>query len=277
MGNKNLITKEISLTLNEVAGLFSQAARETILFENFGKHVFEVNMILEKCGQESRILDVGGGMGVNLLCLRKLNPGLELHLIDRFEEYTVNNIMGDYKSALPLLSSSNINVVKQDFVEKPRLPYEDESFDIVTFFDVMEHLPTHPIKQLREIYRVLKKNRYICVSGPNAISMVKRQGLLMGKDPYIPFNLWCQDKYFSHYREYSPQEYLRLLEMTGFEDIHIELKSSPRIAIHSLKRKQGNYFTFLLAGLAIRTSMLIEALVPNLRNSVYCFAKHPDK
>ncbi len=274
MNQKN---QTIAKVYEDVVSLFPSEVQETLLFANKGKHLYEVSQIIQRCSETAKILDCGGGVGVNLLVLSRLNPKYQLCLIDRFEEYTTDNIMGDCKSALPLLSSSNINVVKQDFVKKPRLPYEDESFDIVTSFDVMEHLPTHPIKQLREIYRVLKKNRYICLGGPNAISLVKRQGLLMGKHPYIPFNLWCQDKYFSHYREYSPQEYLRLLEMTGFEDIHIELKSSPRIAIHNLKRKQGNYFTFLLAGLAIRTSMLIEALVPNLRNSVYCFAKHPDK
>lgn len=267
----------ITKVYEDVVSLFTRKVQETLLFENKSKHLYEVSQIIQRCGETAKILDCGGGVGVNLLVLSRLNPKYQLFLIDRFEEYTTDNIMGDYKPALPLLSSSNINVVKQDFVEKPRLPYNNESFDIVTFFDVMEHLPTNPIKQLREIYRVLKRNGYICVSGPNAISLIKRQALLRGKVPYIPFDLWCKDKYFSHYREYSPQECSRLLEMTGFEDIHIELRSSPEAFIHGIKRDQRNYFISLLARLNIRANMLIEAIVPNFRYLVYCFGRRPDK
>lgn len=46
------------------------------------------------------------------------------------------------------------------------LPFEDRSFDAVTFFDVLEHIPDHK-KAVAEAQRVLRPGGFILVSTPN--------------------------------------------------------------------------------------------------------------
>ena len=72
---------------HEVAEALGSPTRETILYENLGKHAYEITCILER--RPRSVLDVGGGLGVNLLCFRRLlGPGPALILVDRFSEYT---------------------------------------------------------------------------------------------------------------------------------------------------------------------------------------------
>lgn len=59
----------------------------------------------------------------------------------------------------------NLEPIKLDFVHKTvigsadRLPFDDESFDVVLFRGVLQHIPTNrKLKSLQEIYRVLKKD-----------------------------------------------------------------------------------------------------------------------
>jgi ubiquinone/menaquinone biosynthesis C-methylase UbiE len=269
MSNRSLTKKEVTSALHQVAGMFGPAGRKTILAENFGKHLFEVETIFEKCKQGGKVLDVGGGMGVNLLSLRKLDRSLELHLVDRFEEYTEENRMGSSGSGLRLLRDSDISVVSQDFWQIPLLPYESDSFDVVTCLDVVEHLPGHPLKQLAEMRRVLKKQGYIILGGPNSIGLLKRIMLLFGRYPYSsPFESWCSDSYFSHYREYSPAEYRRLLEMSQFSEIETVMLAEP--SSRNLPREGG--FSGYLVTAGVWMIYLATLVLPGLRPTVYCIA-----
>lgn len=266
----------------DVVSLFPKNAQDTLLLENKGKHLYEIREIIRRCNESARILDFGGGVGFNLIVLSKLNSKYQLFLIDRFEEYTEKNKMGNAESAFSLLRNSGILVVNQDFWVIPKLPYDDQFFDVVTCFAVIEHLPGHPMKQLKEMYRVLKGGGTLILSGPNAISTNKRIKLLFGKHPYIPFDLWCQDKYFSHYREYTPSEYSRLVKMTGFSEIEVTLLAEP-----TKTRAEHNYWNgsqhswrsakSIFIYFALKVNYLIESMFPTFRSSVYCFAKRPFK
>lgn len=273
MGN-NKVTRDISTTLHEIAGLFGEPARETILSDNFEKHAFEINMILEKCRQGGRILDVGGGMGVNLLCLRRLSPALELHLIDRFEEYTDENRMGPGESGLQLMRDSAITVNTQDFWQTPVLPYETEFFDVVTCLDVLEHLPGHPLKLLGEINRVLKKGGTAIVSGPNSTTLMSRIRLLLGRYPYTPLELWCNDDYYSHYREYSRDECRTLLQMAEFGEIETVMLAEPS-GRKAGYRSQASKYSWPLRATAVWLIYFVTILLPRLRPTVYCIARKP--
>ncbi len=270
MINSNLTNKEKASALRQVAGLFGPAGQKTILVENFRKHVYEMSTILEKCGQSGKVLDVGGGMGVNLLSLRKLYQSLELHLIDRFEEYTGENRMGSSVDGLKLMRDSDISVVSQDFWQNPALPYESGFFDVVTCLDVVEHLPGHPLKLLAEIRRVLKEGGYFILGGPNSISLLKRVMLLFGRYPYSsPLELWCSDEYFSHYREYSPDEYRQLLEMSQFTEVRTVMLAEPS---SRYQPREGGFFGLLVAA-GIWMIYFATLIFPGLRPTVYCIAR----
>ena len=75
--------------LNDLIDSFSPKAKSTIL-TNFSKHLQEVTLILEtledKSDLNTKIIDVGGGLGINCIILSRL-CGLDTYVMDRFDEF----------------------------------------------------------------------------------------------------------------------------------------------------------------------------------------------
>ncbi|MGI8934725.1 class I SAM-dependent methyltransferase [Leptolyngbya sp. BC1307] len=96
------------------------------------------------------ILEVGGGKG-------GLTPLL-------YPKAQVTNIDIDPAFA-EALSNQNKNVT---FVcgDATQLPFECDSFDAVTMFDVLEHIPDHK-KAISEAFRVLRSGGTLLISTPN--------------------------------------------------------------------------------------------------------------
>ena len=66
-------TNEIACKLEQISKDFKPPVRNFILYENFGKHIFEVDLILKNIGEKGRILDVGGGDGNKFDVFTKIN------------------------------------------------------------------------------------------------------------------------------------------------------------------------------------------------------------
>lgn len=97
-----------------------------------------------------RILEVGGGRsGLTSL----LYPNAEILNID---------LNGEYASA-PCNQWPGVRFVCGDATD---LPFEDESFDAVTMFDLLEHVPDDR-QAAREAFRVLRSGGFLLVSTPN--------------------------------------------------------------------------------------------------------------
>jgi len=97
-----------------------------------------------------KILDVGCGKGFLLYDFTKVVPDLELHGID-ISEYAIANAKEEIKDRLQVGNATS-------------LPYPDNYFDFVFSITTLHNLPCYDLdKALREIERVSKKNKYICV------------------------------------------------------------------------------------------------------------------
>jgi len=97
-----------------------------------------------------KILDVGCGKGFLLYDFTKVVPDLELHGID-ISEYAIANAKDEIKDCLQVGNATS-------------LPYPDNYFDFVFSINTLHNLPCYDLdKALREIERVSKKNKYICV------------------------------------------------------------------------------------------------------------------
>ena len=97
-----------------------------------------------------KILDVGCGKGFLLYDFTKVVPGLELHGID-ISEYAINNAKEEIKDRLQVGNAAS-------------LPFPDNYFDFVYSITTLHNLHCYDLdRALREIERVGKRNKYICV------------------------------------------------------------------------------------------------------------------
>jgi hypothetical protein len=94
-----------------------------------------------------------------------------------------------------------------------------KSFDVVSAFEVLEHLPFHPSPFLAAVHASLRMGGKFILSTPNINSWSSICRQLSGAAPY-------QTPHFagpmSHAKEYTPWELKKLLSMSGFrvDQIH---------------------------------------------------------
>jgi ubiquinone/menaquinone biosynthesis C-methylase UbiE len=97
-----------------------------------------------------RILDVGCGKGFLLHDFTKVVPDLDLHGID-ISEYAIQNSKEEIRDRLQVGNATC-------------LPFPDGYFDFVFSITTLHNLHCYDLdKALREIERVGKENKYICV------------------------------------------------------------------------------------------------------------------
>lgn len=129
-----------------------------------------------------RILDVGCGTGANL------------EMLSEFGEAEGIDVS---KEALAFCRERGLKKVREG--EAERLPFPDNSFDLVTGLDVIEHLD-HDQAGLKEMHRVLRPNG-------RALLFV----------PAFMFLWGVQDEVSHHRRRYTLAEIKRLVQEAGFE------------------------------------------------------------
>lgn len=100
--------------------------------------------------------------------------------------------------------------------ERDIFPYPDQSFDLVSFAEMIEHLGVNPIHTLAEIHRVLRPDGHVIITTPNAMSMDRFENFLAGGRPTVDRYTPTLGYGGRHNREYSPWEVVQLLEGTGF-------------------------------------------------------------
>lgn len=100
--------------------------------------------------------------------------------------------------------------------EKERFPYADNTFDLVTWCEVIEHLTENPVHTLAEIHRVLKPGGALVLSTPNASRADSIANFLAGRNIYDPYHLGAPLKGSRHSREYTFSELKELLEGCGY-------------------------------------------------------------
>lgn len=100
-------------------------------------------------------------------------------------------------------------------MEESRFPYEDYTFDVVLYCEIIEHLLMNPVHTLREIHRVLKPGGRAIVTTPNVNRLGNVVAQVDGRSIYDPYSGF--GPYGRHNREYSMTELLHLLQFCGFE------------------------------------------------------------
>jgi SAM-dependent methyltransferase len=178
---------------------------------------FVADICREVTDRRPRILDVGCGTGANLLMLSKYG---DAEGVDVSED------------ALAFCRERGLEKVKLGAGEE--LPYEDGTFDLVTAFDVVEHMDDD-LAGLKEMRRVLRP-------GGRVLLFV----------PAFMFLWGLQDDVSNHRRRYRLPELRRVLEQAGFE----------------VERTTYANITFFLPILFIRKLMRLTGLKASTENNI---------
>jgi len=164
-----------------------------------------------------RILDVGCGTGANLLMLSQYG---DAEGVDVSED------------ALAFCRERGLENVKLGAAEQ--LPYDDDTFDLVTALDVVEHLDDD-LAGLREMRRVLRPGGRVLLFVPTFMF------------------LWgLQDDVSNHRRRYRMPELGRVLEQAGFE----------------IERTTYANITFFMPILAMRKLMRLTGIKAESENNI---------
>lgn len=142
----------------------------------------------------ARLLEVGSGMGH---LVGQLSAVFEAYGMD-LNHWAVNQSKKFSESASLQTASAQ------------ELPYKKESFNVVIIKHIVEHLPD-PEKALNEIGRVTEKDGILILATPNLGSMLK---------PWKG-ERWIGYQDPTHISLKQPQEWLRLIEVAGFELVRV--------------------------------------------------------
>jgi len=108
------------------------------------------------------------------------------------------------------------------------IPLETGTVDVCIAGDVIEHIPESK-RFLGEVRRVLKMDGYLLISVPNAVSLRRRIGWMLGKIPATAARAdsmydrnYENNPYMGHVRDYNIEEMGRLLVSNGFDVKSVE-------------------------------------------------------
>ncbi len=99
-------------------------------------------------------------------------------------------------------------------VEKDEFPFENNTFDVLLFCEIIEHLTQDPLKALTEIKRVLKVDGRLIITTPNVTRLENVVKLLLGRNIYDPYSAY--GPLGRHNREYTLRKLITLLNKLGF-------------------------------------------------------------
>ena len=106
--------------------------------------------------------------------------------------------------------------------ERDPWPYPDNSFDLVTGMEILEHLALDPYFFYTEAHRVLRPGGHLLLTTPNVTSHRSVWKVICGQSPYS-FGIFVPSGgvYGRHNREYAPPELAEIGRAAGFETLRL--------------------------------------------------------
>jgi SAM-dependent methyltransferase len=201
-------------------------------------------------GSPPRVLDVGANIGSFALLAAK--HGCRVSALD-YASYA--------DIYAKITAERGVEYRACDLATDP-LPYGDNSFDFVTYTDVIEHHAFSPRPVLREIHRVLVPGGRVIILTPNQASIYNRLMLLFGRSIYGDFDHFFDTGadgsiYLGHHHEFTRAELRAALERTGFNVRELRVVEGDLASLLYFRRHRPEH-----AGASLRRFFIVFALGP---------------
>lgn len=176
---------------------------------DFKRFVYTLGLVPEHAGM--KLLELGANPYFTTVLLTKFRPGdLELaNYFDGAQRESAQQVFIEQTGETLTFPFRQFNV------ETDRFPYEDNSFDVVLFCEIIEHLLSDPVHALTEIRRVLKPGGSLILTTPNVARLENAEKILAGQNIYDPYSGY--GPYGRHNREYTEKDLRNLLSENGFK------------------------------------------------------------
>lgn len=195
------------------------------------------------------VLDVGCGTGKLVEYLKKCG----------FEA------IGCDKELQAVITSKKMNNIRVVHGSATKLPFKNNSFDIITSISVIEHLtPREVEKFIAESKRVLKPNGYIFIVTPNYATPIR----LIQKEKWFGYS----DP--THINFYTPKSFAKILKKFKFVNIKTNFKTNYTLLFDW---DLPGFFRFLPRLLVyFLIYILYSTPFANIRNSFWIAAQKKD-
>ena len=207
---------------------------------------FDSNLsFLQKAGvldKRKKILEIGSGTGRMLNYL--LNEGYSVQGLEKKETVIEKS----------KLLYGDLHIQK---VDSEKIPYSDNSFDIVISFDVFEHIPDSD-SHLKEVFRVLSNDGYYLLQTPN-----KYTNSVFETIRWKSFSRWKTD----HCSLHTYKQIIKRFDNCGFEVKFVQIPIVNDFFKRKVKRYMGSF------GLLLLKVINPDKLPTNLQTNFYVIAK----
>jgi glycosyltransferase involved in cell wall biosynthesis/SAM-dependent methyltransferase len=180
--------------------------------EALGRFIRTMCLVPEKTGS---LLELGANPYFLTLLLKKFR-NYDLHLANYFSERHPYDIEKIYEQRIVNTrhGEEHVFTYRMFNIEKDRFPYRDDSFDVVLFCEIVEHLTSDPVAAFGEIHRILKPAGALVLTTPNVARRENIHRLANNENIYDAYSRY--GIYGRHNREYTTAELAQLLTALGF-------------------------------------------------------------
>lgn len=181
---------------------------KTYVGADFRRFVYTLGLVPEQSGQ--RVLELGANPYFTTVLLSKFRKA-DLHLANFFSSTEPE---GRQRVTIHQTGEVMEYAYKQFNIEDEAFPYPDETFDVVLFCEIIEHLLSDPVHALLEIRRILKPGGILVLTTPNVVRLDNVRKVIAGENFYDPYSGY--GPYGRHNREYTQEDLFNLLTANGF-------------------------------------------------------------
>lgn len=195
----------------------------------------------------------------NITCILDVGavPG-HISAMLKYAGFSVHAVDIDPERAKGVFDSMNIPYYRVN-VESEPWPFLNDSFDLILFCEILEHLRNQPLKAIQEIYRVLKPGGSLLLSTPHITPLMRWRFLWnedFQDDLVSEFAKIESIGHMGHFRLFSQNEINRILTSFGFSIIQADTGGK----LHSHDKRWD--------------ARLLRKLVPNqMRSQLYVWAR----